>query len=397
VSWNFWRKVDELDRRTSDPNRIAEDARSGFSFTNESFLDNELFRKTSNSECNGSRDCGSGFACIDGKCTKIHTRGGGNWTPNSCGDDSVTRACTKGDKSGSNDKCTQPTPGNCDKDPICPGERCCRQQEDGSIRCVCGSCDQIDASRCNVYCDQYYKTWGDVLAGCYKRDVEGFGECGGNICDECKFCESDFVGSNFGTCELGNQGDPFNPLPCHCFPRCSEECHVCNKDVNSSRFGDCQYSAQNCSECCAISNYDCPQCARFFPGFSYHCEPVTSAKNCISALQEKLYNQCAEDCATKPDPCASTGATSRCIDGSAPVDPDTNPEGPAGISCPQGKTCQYAGYVEIGGKTCYLYNTWVTADIPAECKEVDCNCHIDCPDCQLCGADGKCYPDPVCS
>lgn len=355
-------------------------------------MDSDLYRRASNTRCTSKADCGAGFACIDGQCTRIHTRNGGNWTPNSCGDDSITWVCTKGDKSGSNDTCTKPTPGNCDKDPICPGERCCRQQADGSIRCVCGSCEQTDTSTCNVYCDQQYKAFGVVRPGCYTRDMEGFGECGGNICDECKFCEDTFLG--YAECVLGEQDDPFNPLPCHCFPKCAEECHICNKDTDSPNFGDCEYSPDNCQQCCTLYNYECPNCPNTYIPEGSHCEPVGSTKPCITALREKLAAQCAQkQC---QDPCAPTGSFSRCVDGSAPVDPIANPGGPSGQSCPEGKTCQYTGYIEAGGKTCYLYSTWVTADIPPECKESDCNCHDDCPDCQLCGSDGKCYNDPVC-
>ena len=393
MGWDFWRDVDELDRRTSDPERIAREARAGFAFTNQNFLDSSLFRRASNTQCNGGGDCGVGFACIDGRCTKIFAKNGGSWTPNSCGDDNVTWVCTKGDKSGSNDKCTRPTPGNCDKDPICPGERCCRQQGDGSIRCICGSCEQTDTSICNVYCDQHYKAFGTVLPGCYTRDMEGFGECGGNICDECKFCEDTFSG--YAECVLGEQGDPFNPLPCHCFPKCSEECHVCNKDTDSPNFGDCEYAPNTCAECCSISNYECPQCARYFEGFQEHCEPIGSTRNCLSVLQEKLFAACAVECAAE-DPCAPTDSFSTCVDGSAPVDPITNPGGPTGVSCPDGKTCQYTGYIEIGGKTCYLYSTWVTADIPERCKECDCNCDNDCGDCEICNEQGKCEKDPDC-
>ena len=394
MGWDFWRKVEELDRRTSDPQRIAKDARAGFASANESFLDSDLFRRASDLQCNGSHDCGSGFACINGKCTKIFTKNGGSWTPDSCGDDSVTWVCTKGDKSGSNDKCTQPTPGNCDKDPICPGERCCRQQSDGSIRCICGSCGQADASTCDVYCDQYYKAYGEVIPGCYTRDMDGFGECGGNICDECQFCEDTLMG--YGECVLGEQDDPFNPLPCHCFPKCSEECHICNKDIDSPDFGECEYSPQNCQECCTQYNYECPQCPNKYIPIAQHCQSVTSSKACITALREKLYAQCEDECANDPDPCAPTGSFVRCVDGSAPVDPDTNPGGPTGQSCPQGKTCQYTGFLEASGKTCYFYDTWITEDVPDECREPECNCHADCGDCEICNTYGVCEANPVC-
>jgi hypothetical protein len=52
--------------------------------------------------------------------------------------------------------------------------------------------------------------------------------------------------------------------------------------------------------------------------------------------------------------------------------------------------------MEINGKTCYFYNTWITADIPEECKECDCNCNNDCKDCEICSAQGKCERDPDC-
>jgi len=52
--------------------------------------------------------------------------------------------------------------------------------------------------------------------------------------------------------------------------------------------------------------------------------------------------------------------------------------------------------MEINGKTCYFYNTWVTDDIPSECKECDCNCNNDCGDCEICNAQGECVRDPNC-
>lgn len=390
MAWDFWKKVEEAEAGVGNPS-------AGFAYAGNAIENSNLFRKANQYGCNDSGDCGSGYACINGKCTKVWTKDGSNYVPNTCGETPIEwQNCKKGQEGGTNDTCGKATPGNCEKDPDCPGEKCCRQQADGSIRCVCGSCDENYASRCNVFCDQYYKSFGITANGCFTKDQDGFGECGGNICDECEICEDDIFGSG-GKCERGEIDDPFNPVPCHCSSKCPEECHVCNKDVDSANFGDCEYSENNCAECCAISNYECPQCARYFGDFQYHCEPVTSRKTCIYALREKLFKQCEEDCKTEPDPCAPTDNFSRCVIGSAPVDPDTNPGGPSEISCPDGKTCKYTGYIEIGGKTCYLYDTWVTADIPEECKECDCNCHNDCPSCKLCGADGECYDDPDCN
>jgi hypothetical protein len=115
---------------------------------------------------------------------------------------------------------------------------------------------------------------------------------------------------------------------------------------------------------------------------------VTSFKPCITALREKLYAQCAQECPNEPDPCAPTGSFSFCEDGMPTIECNLGPRmlcpNPEGFVCPQGKTCENAGYLQVNGQTCWFFNTWVTEDIPSECEQCDCNCHDDCKSCELC-------------
>jgi hypothetical protein len=119
-------------------------------------------------------------------------------------------------------------------------------------------------------------------------------------------------------------------------------------------------------------------------------------RSCIDVLYNKINAACAEKCATEPDPCAATGSDKYCVNGSAPIDPATNPEGPAGYTCPAGEVCEYTGFIEGGGKTCYLFKTWTIDEIPSDCIDTGCNCGDDCPDCQVCNGNGECESDPAC-
>ena len=404
MGWDFWGKNNNNPFRGgfagSGTGKLYRNPFTGELTTERQDTSYDSYRRGwENNRCNSSADCGSGHACIYGQCVKVYTRDGSNYQPDTCGDENVQWApCRKGNvKKGSNDKCGRPTPGDCEKDPVCPGVKCCRQQGDGSIRCVCGPCEQTDWARCNPFCDSYYKSFGEVAAGCYTKDMDGFGECGGNICDECKYCSI-----HTKACEQPqDESDAnFNNLPCWC-AGCDEECHACDKDPDSSTFGDCVYSPANCAECCTQYNYECPQCPNRYIPVAHHCEPATSSKPCITALRELLYAQCAWECQNEPDPCAPTGSFSFCEDGTPTINCNLGPLGtkcpnPDGFVCPEGKTCDNAGYLQVNGQTCWFFNTWVTEDIPDECEECDCNCHNDCGDCELCGTDGKCYSDPAC-
>lgn len=341
-------------------------------------------------KCTGNKNCGSGQSCIDGQCVKVHTRSGGNFKPNSCGEDPVEWApCKPGnDTGGSKDKCMKPTPGNCEKEPDCPGVKCCREQRDGSIRCVCGDCEQTDTAVCNTWCDSQYKSFGTAGPGCFTKDMEGFGECGGNICDECEFCDNNIFGDG-GICTLGEQGG-LNPLACHCFPSCKEECHSCDKDKDSDSFGECEYEPAECAECCETWNYECPQCNIYFRGVETHCEPVTSGLSCIEQLRARLFSACRVLCDSSDgdDPCDINKIgqnTSYCYEGAE-----------SDFICPEGKRCTLTGRINGPTSTCDLYNIIDPETIPPQCQGCDCNCDNDCGDCEICNASGICEPDPEC-
>ena len=340
--------------------------------------------------CVNSNSCAAGYSCISGQCTKIWGSDPSN--VNSCGEISVEWPCASAENTGTEDCGNSNGPGSC-QEQICGtgvDSRCCRQGGEGKVFCFCRKCG--DEGQCDPFCDAYQKTNGEAGPGCTPANGVHAGFCNKDICSECQTCTSSIFGGG-KRCREATSG-----VPCWCEgAQCDAGgCEKCNKDPESPGYGDCEYSQEGCADCCTVGNYLC-SCGAVIPSLT-HCEPHTSGvrQSCFSGLRNKAAEICEEACATEPDPCAPTGSITRCVDGSAPVDPLTNPGGPEGISCPEGKTCEYAGYMEVNGKTCYFYNTWVTENIPPECKECDCNCNNDCKDCEICNAQGECVRDPNC-
>ena len=77
------------------------------------------------------------------------------------------------------------------------------------------------------------------------------------------------------------------------------------------------------------------------------------------------------------------------------------PKKPDMDKCTPKKTCQFGEHEGVAydpADPCeegYSFNEETCSCDPSEA--CDCNCHDDCPECELCGADGKCYPDPACA
>jgi hypothetical protein len=340
--------------------------------------------------CLSNKECPTGYACIDGQCVKIYTRDSTTW--GTCGEQRINFPCkSRGPKTKNECSSSRPGPGDCLDSGCGSGPKCCRQNANGDIDCYCGDCESNESGICSIYCDTTYKLFGTVWSGCGKPG--GVGLCDGNICDECSECEYPFGGGN-PKCEKYEDGDPISPCWCS---GCNEPCERCNTDPDSSQFGDCYVDGNNCYSCCSVTNPECT-CGPLteLGGSITACSPYYG-EACAEKLQKKINALCEKKCATEPDPCAPTGSTKYCVQGSAPIDPSTNPEGPAGYTCPEGKRCKYTGYLEGNGKTCYLFSTWVIDEIPEDCEKCDCNCNDDCPDCKLCGADGECYDDPDCN
>lgn len=338
--------------------------------------------------CLSNKQCPTGYACIDGKCVKIYTKDGTSW--GTCGDERLNFPCKEaGPKTTNECSTSRPGPGDCQESGCGSGPKCCRQDRDGSVSCYCGFCEDVESGVCSVYCDTTYKLFGTVSSGCSKNG--GVGNCEGNICIECAECVEDPFGGP-PQCQRYERGDP--SLPCHCVG-CDGPCERCQRDPNASNFNDCYFDANNCYTCCSVTNPDCDGRPLTELGGSISaCTPYLG-KSCQQVLSEKIAAACAEK-DKEPDPCAPTGSDKYCVNGSAPLDPETNPAGPAGYVCPPGKRCTYTGFIEGGGQTCYLYNTWVADEIPADCEVCDCNCENDCGDCQFCNAEGICEAAPEC-
>lgn len=369
--------------------------------------------------CTSSSQCASGYKCSGGRCVQATTSGGsggsggvgnntgGSYVPCDGGPDGAPSGGGPG--SGG---CSSPTPigggggGGCTtstcgqgssgygQDSDCCGDRCCRYFATGipfepiNVNCYCGNCPGTNGSRCgdgyppcgpglacingyctevkpcNKFCSEYYEANGEDAAGC-SQDYR---------CDECTECTGEF--GNGG----GNYCDSKANLPCHCNGADLAECDICNSDGS--------VSPGVCLECCTIQNYDCG-CGVAVTARVCRDRDASGPSQCNLA-QDAAAQKCAEECGGpgKLHPCAGI-CEGRIQNGTGPC-PDPNDP----IDCPDGSNCNWTGCIEANGNHSILYNQCDMTNVPEECKACDCNCHNDCPPCQLCGADGTCYQDP---
>jgi hypothetical protein len=335
-------------------------------------------------KCRSNTNCPTGYACIDGTCVKIYTRDSTQW--GTCGESNIEFPCKN--KKSSDNKCndSRPGPGDCLESECGPGSpKCCRQNANGSVECYCGECKNVEPNTCSVYCDDYYKTFGIIAAGCNKPDNQK-AYCGGNICSECETCTPDFFGgpAQCKPFELGDIG-----APCHCVG-CEKPCEYCNKDYESPTFGNCYFDGNNCQVCCSQSN---PQCTcgplTELGGSVSTCAPYYG-KACPSVLRDKINALCEQKCATEPDPCAPE-CTTKTYEIDAVDLPTFEPD-----PCPAKSTCTNAGSMTVGSTSIVFEKICNFENVPESCKETDCNCNNDCPSCEICNAQGKCEDDPNC-
>ena len=319
-------------------------------------------------KCTSSSQCSSGHACVGGNCVRMDA-GGSNGQVNYPGQ------CNSNSPGG----CGSGGPGACQPAPTpcgdgggggsCCGSRCCTFGSATSalpgIHCHCGDCPPLPG--CNAFCESYLKANGEPGPGCSEgRD--------GNSCTECEYCES-------GECL------PLGSAPCWCDDGndcAAVDCHRCQTDPEAAGFGTCQFNAEGCQECAQITNHVC-SCNLVLTPVTV-CRPYGYSGTATINLAQQLANEvCAEACEKEPDPCKpKCTSVTRCTDTGTGV-----------ASCLEGE--RQTGTLEAGGVTCVFCETCDYDNLPESCKDCDCNCHDDCPDCQICAADGTCQPDPNCA
>lgn len=322
-------------------------------------------RSEKKEDCYASSDCGSGYACIGNECVLTgsgSSNGGGSLS--SCGQDSGGGPCG-GLNSGD---CTS---GNCGdgginpwNDNCCGGERCCRKDSSGVLTCRCGPCNPPPPA-CSQYCTTAYNAFGRRVGNCSETFT----------CDECEECAS--TGSySPRECRPLDTNEGFTPCYCSENPEPPFPCYKCNE------FGGWMNDCKNCkttytveAACgCAKVTQTCS-----FPG----CYNEGDKNSCETQALANCYKQC--DPENPPgDPCAGDCRTV------TTCDPEPTPP------CPSGSSCRTSGTITVGDQTCTLTEICDKNNVPPECEDCDCHCSNDCPDCQLCGVDGECYPDPAC-
>jgi len=337
------------------------------------------------SPCTGSTQCPSGWACIDGICQQGGNSGGSGGGGNQGQPGPGGGDCDPDDPES---PCNTGGPGSCQQAPGCGdneqatdccGTRCCSFGSSSSSRpgvhCWCGPCPPWPT--CSDFCEAYLKANGEPGPGCSEgRD--------GNSCDSCSYCQG-------GQCVKDLPS--FTPCWCEGNECNGGNCQKCETDPESRDYGECTLDASNCQQCATITNHKCP-CGRLFTG-PVVLPPITVCKPYgaggllpINLAQQEAARRCNEICSgddVDPDPCTpKTGLVNRCCFA------DTGCRNP---KCGTGQETvgSTVGPDGLGCVTCK-----VTFPLPSECEPCDCNCDNDCPNCQLCGADGKCYPDPAC-
>lgn len=265
----------------SDPTYEQRSA-AAWSFLN----DGNFYTPIGGTSCNDSFKCATGFSCIDGKCVsnqQLNENGSPCDGDNPYGDGRQT--CYRELPSSG---CVTGTCGSTYEADCC-GERCCRFDAYGSIRCYCGPCPKWEGARCGEeyaivggeeqvvrdygdcdyglscvydnpdeegaakgvgtcqkvkvcidYCDEYYKTNGQIAGGCSYPF----------ICDECQECtgQGENTGGSFNFCQDFPSGEA---PPCWCDSQQRDNCTpYCKADGTYSEF-----YPPDCKFCCKYEDY----------------------------------------------------------------------------------------------------------------------------------------------
>ena len=239
----------------------------------------------------------------------------------------------------------------------CGDKRCCRYSANGlgvTVKCECGPCEK-PSNKCNAFCSNFRAANGSLYPGCNDQ----------SICDECSDCVTTPGGPPGTSCQPKVVGT----APCQCAgSSCGAACDRCDSD--------------------GICRVDCDNCVVPFPTYARCSCGDFRTTSYVNACGDRWADpvNCSALCGEKdePDECAGTCVNVSWCDGQ-PAPP-----------CPKGSTCSGNGSVSAGGKTCYIRTDCDKSNVPPECKNSDCNCHDQCPDCKDCNAYGKCVVVAVC-
>ena len=354
-------------------------------------------------------DCDKQFFCIDSSCEGggdfVRYKNGYRVSPWRCADGSAVikkRVDLEPGKESSG--CSSPC--GCGQErvleeapvepeapipPPCPSGTVELVQADGSIICA-------DFNECDQYYHEYFKTYGHL---------NGTNGTLNDICSECQDCVN--YGASGSACEpadVDNFDVIFGDHPCYCASG-NDACEYCEHCNDQS--GECeQRGGQDCvTECnCQLR---CP-CGVTVAGVTTQPYFFDGARDaCPTECRAELQRKCDEIC-TDADPCEKNCKTKAvwisCGDTRATYQI-------ASDNCADGKKCTYTGSARIraadnsyecseGGqyavyiRECDTIGEGDPKELREDCGGCDCNCFDDCGDCEICGEDGQCAPDPAC-
>lgn len=311
--------------------------------------------------CVSTKQCGSGFACIDGICEKLDTgsdqsgidtagdcNSGGGGGSSLCG--SGSRACSDNASCGGSD----------------PPTECCGQGVKFRIfnletYKLETSCDE--PGDCNPFCSASFAALGVMPTGCEGKDP---------CLSACEYCGLDFK-RNGRFCQ---KSTITQTTPCYCDngARCGH-CESCDSNPGSSKYGQCYSTDQDrCQQCITKDNHYC--CGK-------NVGPITACsgggKTAKSVLRDMIAASCTETC----DNCETSRYESYCSDS-----PNYD-QMPDRDNLPNGTT--QTGYLNFhsAGVECYFFKIEDRSNCEECSTTLECHCHDDCGPGQTC-SDGVC-------
>jgi len=233
--------------------------------------------------CASTSQCAAGYACVNGRCTRISSQAGvssGDTAGNCSGGTSGSQSsCNDGSRACSDD-------GSCGSGTTvssCCGQAVSYRVQDSEGKFV-PTCDK--PTTCRPFCSSYFANFGTIASGC-----EGYDPC-------------------FPDCEIcGLQNGAFScqkqliseASPCYCDngARCGP-CDQCVTDNTSSNFGQCVSSSNvpetsRCQQCLTLDSYVCGG-NDVGPITACTTPDATAQENLTAAIEEACKNVCDAPC-----------------------------------------------------------------------------------------------------